>query len=277
MGAGFGHRRLKYAVVPGVELPLPLALPRNHAAAANGAAAAGDGVNQAKLIDETEATNWASLTGAPAGKSVVVDLAGDQPVKVGRVQVSAMLRPSVGDPADPGGQNRFSSLRSFEVLACSANCADPAAFKKIYTSPSNAFDATLPRPRGADMLVKSFDVRDTNATHLMLRTLTTQCTGNPCSPVSRTTTRTRRPTAPRPARSATRSGRPSSRRSPADPPIPSDRPSLSREGRPAFRRRAGARALRDSSTPRRDVLDARATACEPAECAFPTRSPRRRH
>ncbi|MFC7106163.1 M36 family metallopeptidase [Nonomuraea rubra] len=177
-GAGFGHRRLKYAVLPGVTLPLPLALSRNHASAASGASATGDGVNQAMLIDETEATNWASRTGAPAGKSVVVDLAGDEPVRIGRVQVSAMLRPGT-DPADPGTQNRFSSLRSFEVLACSANCADPASFKKIYTSKANAFHTTLPRPRGADMVIKSFDVRSTSATHLMLRVLTTQCTGNP--------------------------------------------------------------------------------------------------
>ncbi|MFB4266599.1 M36 family metallopeptidase [Nonomuraea sp. GTA35] len=177
-GAGFGHKRLKYAVLPGVELPLPLALSRNHASAASGATATGDGVNQARLIDETEATNWASRTGAPAGKSVVVDLAGDEPVRIRRVQVSAMLRPGT-DPADPGTQNRFSSLRSFEVLACSANCADPASFTKIYTSKANAFDTTLPRPRGADMLIKSFDVRSTSATHLMLRALTTQCTGNP--------------------------------------------------------------------------------------------------
>ncbi|WP_433440441.1 M36 family metallopeptidase [Nonomuraea sp. CA-141351] len=178
-GNGFGHTRLKYAVVGGVTLPLPLPLTRNLASAAGGAAAAGDGVNQAKLIDETEATNWASLTGAPAGKSVVVDLAGDAPVTVRRVQVSAMLRPNVGDAADPGAQNRFSSLRAFEVLACSSGCADPSNFTKIYTSPADAFSAGLPRPRGADMLIKSFGVRPTSATHLMLRVVSTQCTGNP--------------------------------------------------------------------------------------------------
>ncbi|MFG1704438.1 M36 family metallopeptidase [Nonomuraea sp. M3C6] len=178
-GNGFGHARLKFVVVPGVTLPLPLALTRNLASAAGGATATGDGVNQAKLIDETEATNWASLTGAPAGKSVVVDLAGDSPVKIRRVQVSAMLRPSVGDPADPGAQNRFSSLRAFEVLACSKDCASPANFTKIYTSPANAFDSGLPRPRGADLVFKSFGVQATSATHLMFRVLTTQCTGNP--------------------------------------------------------------------------------------------------
>ena len=178
-GNGFGHTRLKFAVVGGVKLPLPLPLSRNHASATAGATAAGDGVNQARLIDETEATNWASLTGTPAGKSVTVDLAGDSPVTVRRVQVSAMLRPSIGDAADPGGQNRFSALRSFEVLACKENCADPAGYTKIYTSPANAFETYLPRPRGRDLLIESFRVPTTTATHLMLRTLTSQCTGNP--------------------------------------------------------------------------------------------------
>ncbi|MGW7483840.1 M36 family metallopeptidase [Nonomuraea muscovyensis] len=178
-GNGFGHTRLKFAVAPGVKLPLPLPLTRNHASATAGAAASGDGVNHAKLIDETEATNWASLTGAPAGKSVTVDLAGDEPVKIRRVQVSAMLRPNTGDPADPGGQNRFSALRSFELLACSSGCSDPANFTKVYTSPKDAFKAALPRPRGADLLIRSFRVPTTTATHLMLRAVTTQCTGNP--------------------------------------------------------------------------------------------------
>ncbi|MEU5860260.1 M36 family metallopeptidase [Nonomuraea sp. NPDC047529] len=178
-GAGFGHTRLTFPVVAGVKLPLPLSPPRNLASAAAGATATGDGVNQARLIDDTEATNWASRTGAPAGRSVVVDLAGDRPVTVRRVQVSAMLRPDVGDAADPGGQNRFSALRAFEVLACAADCADPASFRKVYTSPADAFDATLPRPRGADLLVRSFRMPPTSATHLMLRVVSSQCTGNP--------------------------------------------------------------------------------------------------
>ncbi|MFG1685844.1 M36 family metallopeptidase [Nonomuraea sp. NPDC049269] len=178
-GNGFGHTRLKFPVLGGAKLPLPLPLSRNLASATAGATASGDGVNQAKLIDETEATNWASLTGAPAGKSVTVDLAGDTPVKIRRVQVSAMLRPNINDPADPGAQNRFTALRSFEVLACAKDCADPANFRKIYTSPADAFKTARPRPRGANLLIKSFNVPTTTATHLMLRTLTTQCTGNP--------------------------------------------------------------------------------------------------
>ncbi|WP_307845205.1 M36 family metallopeptidase [Planomonospora sp. ID67723] len=182
VGNGYGHTRVKYAVLPGVTLPLPLPLAKNLASASLGAAASGDGVNHARLIDETEATNWASLTGAPAGKSVTVDLAGTDPVKVRRVQVSAMLRPNIGDAADPGGQNRFSALRAFEVLACDAtkqDCSSPASFSVVYTSPADAFATRLPRPRGADLIVKSFKIPTTTATHLTLRTVSTQCTGNP--------------------------------------------------------------------------------------------------
>ncbi|WP_307827386.1 M36 family metallopeptidase [Planomonospora sp. ID82291] len=182
VGNGYGHTRVRFAVLPGVTLPLPLSPAKNLASAALGATATGDGVNHAKLIDETEATNWASLTGPVRGRSVTVDLAGSGPVKVRRVQVSAMLRPNVNDPADPGGQNRFSALRAFEVLACDAtekDCSQPASFTVVYTSPADAFDTRLPRPRGADLLIESFRIPTTTATHLALRAVSTQCTGNP--------------------------------------------------------------------------------------------------
>lgn len=182
VGNGFGHTRVKFAVLPGVKLPLPLPVAKNHASAASGATATGDGVNHAKLIDETEATNWASLTGPVKGRSVTVDLAGTDPVKVRRVQVSAMLRPNVGDPADPGSQNRFSALRAFEVLACDStkkDCSSPDSFSVVYTSPADAFQTRLPRPRGADLLIESFKIPTTTATHLALRAVSTQCTGNP--------------------------------------------------------------------------------------------------
>lgn len=181
-GNGFGHTRVKFAVLPGLTLPLPLAVPKNLASAALGATATGDGVNHGKLIDETEATNWASLTGPVNGRSVTVDLAGSEAVKVRRVQVSAMLRPNVNDPADPGGQNRFSALRAFEVLACDAtkkDCSSPESFSVVYTSPADAFQTRLPRPRGADLIIESFKIPATSATHLTLRAVSTQCTGNP--------------------------------------------------------------------------------------------------
>ncbi|MCG5217211.1 M36 family metallopeptidase [Streptosporangium sp. KLBMP 9127] len=179
---GFGHKRLAESFGRGSET-LRVKLDRNVAAAASGATAAGDGVNHGLLIDETEATGWASLTAPVQGRSVTVDLAGTEPVKVRRVQVSAMLRPNVGDPNDPGAQNRFSALRAFEVLACDStagkDCADPASYSVIHKSRSDAFATRLPRPRGADLIVKSFDVRTAKATHLMLRVVSSQCTGNP--------------------------------------------------------------------------------------------------
>jgi extracellular elastinolytic metalloproteinase len=180
---GFGHVKSTFTVKKGQQRDLPVRMDRNHAAAASGATATGDGVNADKLIDETEGTNWASLTAPVAGKSVTVDLAGTDPVKIRRVQVSAMLRPGIAGDADPGTQNRFSALRAFEVLACDASkgkdCAAPESYKVIYKSAKNAFDTRLPRPRGADLLIRSFKVPTTSATHLMLRVVSSQCTGNP--------------------------------------------------------------------------------------------------
>ncbi|WP_424531139.1 M36 family metallopeptidase [Sphaerisporangium viridialbum] len=180
---GFGHKRFEFTLKKDQIRDLPVQMFRNHASAAAGATATGDGVNQDKLIDETEATNWASLTAPVAGRAVMVDLAGTKAAQIRRVQVSAMLRPAVNDPADPGSQNRFTALRAFEVLACDTtsgtDCANPANYAKIYTSPEDAFATSLPRPRGADLVIKSFDVPRTLATHLILRTVSSQCTGNP--------------------------------------------------------------------------------------------------
>jgi extracellular elastinolytic metalloproteinase len=181
-GAGFGHKRVSADIRAGTRT-LNVSLSRNHAAAANGATAAGDGVNQAMLVDETEATNWASLTAPVAGRQVTVDLAGDEAVSVRRVQVSAMLRPDIENPADPGAQNRFSALRQFQVFACNAaagaDCADPASFRRVFTSPANAFPSTVPRPRGPELIMRSFSIPMTNATHLRLQVVSSQCTGNP--------------------------------------------------------------------------------------------------
>ncbi|GII67388.1 hypothetical protein Skr01_74730 [Sphaerisporangium krabiense] len=179
VGAGYGHTRLTTAVKPGRTQRLRAPLSRNLASAAGGATVSGDGENQDKLIDDTEASNWVSRSGPVAGKSVVVDLAGDRPVTVRRVQVSAMLRLDWADPVDPGSQDRFTALRSFEVLACRAGCADTANFHSIHTSRPDAFPAVRPRPMSTELIIRSFRVPATDATHLMLRALTSQCTGNP--------------------------------------------------------------------------------------------------
>jgi hypothetical protein len=183
-GAGFGSNRFTQTVRPGEHAILPAILFKNVASGANGAVATGDGVNQAKLIDDTEATDWASLGSPVAGKAVTVKLAGDHPQVVSRVNVSAQLRPAdPTDTADPGGQNRFTAVRQFEILSCNAafgqDCSNPASFHTVFTSAPNAFPAGIPRPVAPDLTIRSFRIQPTIATHLMVRVLTNQCTGAP--------------------------------------------------------------------------------------------------
>jgi extracellular elastinolytic metalloproteinase len=176
---GFGSSRLQRTVRAGEHATVRPSLQRNVASASQGATATGDGVNLGKLIDDTEGTNWASVGAPVAGRSVTVDLAGTDPQRVNRIQVSALLRPAIeGDP-DPGAQNRFTALRQFEILACSRDCADPASYRRVFTSPANAFPANVPRPTAPDLTTRSFRIKPTVATHLMIRVLTNQCTGGP--------------------------------------------------------------------------------------------------
>lgn len=180
---GYGSSRFERKVRAGEHTSVRPLLQRNLASGAQGATAAGDGVNLTRLIDDTEATNWASVGSPVAGKSVTVDLAGTHPQLVTRVQVSALLRPAItGDP-DPGGQNRFTALRQFEILSCNAkpgkDCADPANYRRVYTSSAGAFPAGVPRPTAPDLTTRSFRIAPTVATHLMIRVVTNQCTGGP--------------------------------------------------------------------------------------------------
>ncbi|MET0415732.1 MAG: peptidase M36, partial [Actinoplanes sp.] len=180
---GYGHARLDtQSLRAGQAKTLTVRMPRNLASGTAGATATGDGINLARITDDDEATNWASLNSAVAGKQVTVDLAGESQT-VRRVQVSALLRPPVtGDP-DAGTQSRYSALRQFRVLACTATatvtCADPAQFRTVLTSPRDAFPSGSPRPRAPELVIKSFGVRPTTATHLRLEVLTNQCTGAP--------------------------------------------------------------------------------------------------
>ncbi|MGH8969603.1 MAG: M36 family metallopeptidase, partial [Actinomycetes bacterium] len=184
-GNGFGATRLTETVRAGQVRDLPVNMRGNLASASAGATATGDGLNVGKLIDDTEATNWASLGSPVAGKQVTVDLAGAGPVDVRRVQVSAMLRPTDDkDPGgDTGGQSRFSGLRSFLVQACTASaavtCSSPDDFRVVYSSPADAFPAVAPRPRAPELILRSFAIPRTSATHLRLQVVTNQCTGAP--------------------------------------------------------------------------------------------------
>jgi hypothetical protein len=170
------------AFTGGSSVPLTVDMPTNLASSTAGATVSGDGINLARLIDDNEATNWASLNSPVAGKQVTVDLAGGAQ-SVSRVQVSAMLRPPItGDP-DPGTQGRVSALRQFRVLGCEAtgaiDCSNAADFHVVYTSPADAFPSVAPRPRAPELIIRSFDIPDTAATHLRLEVVTNQCTGAP--------------------------------------------------------------------------------------------------
>jgi hypothetical protein len=180
-GAGFGHRRFTTLFTAGRSQELRLNLPRNLASAASGAAVSGPGVNLDRLIDDTEATNWASLDGV-ADRQLTVDLAGEGRHRVSAVNVSAMLRPQITTDPDGDPQNRYTALRSFAVWACDATAADCAVdgnFRRVHTSPSNAFPAGAFRPVASQLNLRSFTFAPVWATHLRLQVLTSQCTGNP--------------------------------------------------------------------------------------------------
>ena len=186
-GPGFGAARFTMELKAGQVRDLPVNMPENLASAAGGATATGDGINLGKLIDDSEATNWASLAAPPvAGKQVTVRL---DPSKkwhqVARIQVSALLRHRI--PADPEGdilgQSRFSALRQFQLLTCEVkggvDCTSDSDFQVIFTSAADAFPSIAPRPRTDELILRSFNVPKTKATYVRLRVLTNQCTGAP--------------------------------------------------------------------------------------------------
>jgi hypothetical protein len=180
-GAGFGNQPLTRTFQPGTVVDWKIDLARNLASTTSGATASGDGVNLARINDDTEATDWASLTGV-AGRTVTVDLAGDQPQTVASVNVSAMLRPAItGDP-DPGGQNRFSALRSFIIQACNAtlaDCSQDSSYATVYTSAPNAFPGGAFRPVAPQLNLRTFPITPVQATHLRIVVVASQCTGGP--------------------------------------------------------------------------------------------------
>src|SRR5947207_4080675 len=77
-GPGFGHRKFSTLFLPGRAQDLRLNLPRNLASTASGATITGDGINLARIGDDSEGTDWASLDGV-AGKTVTVQLGGTGP------------------------------------------------------------------------------------------------------------------------------------------------------------------------------------------------------
>jgi extracellular elastinolytic metalloproteinase len=190
-GKGFGATRVTLTVRPGQLRDLAVTMRENFASAANGATATGDGTDLGSLIDDTEATNWVSLGSPVAGRQVTVRLDPSSAAHTfRRVQVSALLRtarpffppPGPNPPPNPDpSQNRPSARRSFEILACQAggavDCSQDSQFQTVFTSPADAFPSGVPRPRAPELIMRSFDVPQTRASHVRLRVLTNQCTG----------------------------------------------------------------------------------------------------
>jgi extracellular elastinolytic metalloproteinase len=193
---GYGLRRYEQTFEAGQAETVGIAMQPNWASLAEGAktTASGDassgrgGSSAFQLIDETEETNWRA-DGPVKDKQVTVNLVGGRH-SVERVNVSAFLRPQdEGDKfGDTDTQNRFSALRKFEILTCTVteanDCSNPnGGFDTVYTSPTTSkrgpASADVPRPLAPNLSFQGFDVRDTSATHVQLRVVSSQCTGGP--------------------------------------------------------------------------------------------------
>ncbi len=185
-GGGSGIHRSRFTVKAGERTTKVVRADRNLASRHAGAevvASSPGSLNPGSLVDDTEATNWAgvnetdSVDARGGNPFVVVDLAGGRQV-VRRVQVSAMLRPAGDDTSDPDSGSRFTALRRFAIEVCSSGCGtEEARWRRIYTSPADAFPAVRPRPVAPNLQLRSFDVPDTPATHVRFVALENQCTG----------------------------------------------------------------------------------------------------
>jgi extracellular elastinolytic metalloproteinase len=191
MAPGYGLLRGRVNLRKGEHATMEFRFATNYASANGGAVATGDtsGANPAaqaanlrNLIDDTENTVWttaATLVGGPPGnivvdgKKVTIDLVGSDPVRIRSVQVSTLLGP---------GQNRFTALRQFQIQTCNAaraDCTTDAGYSTVFTSGSSAFPGDVPRPTAPQMILREFNVSDSNATHLRFVVKSTQCTGAP--------------------------------------------------------------------------------------------------
>ena len=183
---GYGMYQFERTFEAGKSYVVDVPMRKNLASTYNNAEATGDGGNHESIIDDAEDTNWAFLgetvDEAIEGKQVTVDLTGGAHM-VREIAVSALNRPTSNDAYDSIAQSRFAALRSFEILTCDAtkgaDCEEDDSFSVIFTSPEDAFPSGRPRPTSENLRIKTFDVPDTQATHVRLRVLTNQCTGNP--------------------------------------------------------------------------------------------------
>ena len=187
---GFGIHRFPGVVIAPGSNTLRITLPSNWASKTRGAtvvSSANDTVDAAAaelLIDDTENTGVRFGTQAPvAGNYAIIKLAGGAR-SISGVNVSAAAGPPPTglEPVDPKPSNsgRYIALRQFEILSCSGTCAAAADFTKVvYKSPEDAFPGRPLRPTQPDLNLRAFTFAPVMATHIMLRALTNQCTGQP--------------------------------------------------------------------------------------------------
>jgi hypothetical protein len=177
---GYGLQRFTRTFSANQTATVTFAMPTNYASTTKGATVTTTATDPAdiaaknNLIDETEDTSARLGTVAPvAGKSMTVDLAGATPLPVRSVNVSAA--------AGPTNAGRFTAIRKFEIRTCNGICANPVTdFTNVaYTSPDDAFPGDVPRPLQPNLNMRSFAIPPTLATHVQLRVLSTQCTGQP--------------------------------------------------------------------------------------------------
>ncbi len=195
---GYGLTRSTITVTAGQSVTKSFSITPNLASAKNGAKVLGSStgsLNSAALIDDTEGTSWAGVNTADSVDAnspwVAVDLAGTAARTIRSVRVSAMLHPAPPGPTDglpllaavdddPDSGARFTALRRFAVEVCTTNCAAAhATWKRIYTSPADAFPGVAPRPVAPNLSLRTFDVPDTTAAAVRLVALENQCTGAP--------------------------------------------------------------------------------------------------
>jgi extracellular elastinolytic metalloproteinase len=175
---GYGIQRFTRTFLANQTATVVFPMPTNVASLTKGATItttateAADIAARNNLIDDTEDTGARIGTVAPvAGKSLTVDLAGNSPVMVSSVNVSTS--------AGPSNSGRFTGVRKFEIRTCNGTCTDPVAdFTNVaFTSADDAFPGDVPRPLQPNLNLRSFAITPTLATHVQLRVVTTQCTG----------------------------------------------------------------------------------------------------
>jgi hypothetical protein len=181
VGPRHGFMRFTMTVTGARKQVVPIRTTTNLAARASGAriigSTAGSKLDKA-LIDGTETIPWGAFTAGNVDTTrprIAVDLAGSRTRTIRTVAVSAMLRRNA---ADQDGGSRFTALRRFAVEACTQQCGTPrASWKRVYTSPGNAFPSARPRPVAPTLNMRAFAIAPTRARALRLVVLDNQCTG----------------------------------------------------------------------------------------------------